>query len=176
MANWGVKIYEDDVALDVRELFMKLNEQGKAIDEIETTIRSEFIDSSDDIANDIALLALCCVEIETGTLTQTTEHEALQIINDGVHIAKWAEIADEQEALERKQILNALQSTIEKYAGKPIDIAVQCGYDESDSIHGATNPNVFNKKVISIIRTIGYTLGCISLLVLVMYVLMRLAG
>lgn len=129
MGTWGTRIYEDDTALDVRhEFFVALDmafaphepQAGDAILEIEDQIYLAFEDD-DEYSRTVVTLALCCAELETGTLTDRMKKEALHIIASGRAIDLWEEYAvDPSDTALRKHELTLIRKYIEKYDGKPV--------------------------------------------------------
>lgn len=84
---------------------------------IEETILQEYADDNDEL--DIAKLALCCVELETGTLSATIRKAALGVIKSGTNIARWEEDGDTADVGKRKHELTLVRKYIEAYNGKP---------------------------------------------------------
>lgn len=123
MGTWGTRIYEDDTALDVRHRFLSYistlpSEQRtrqETIAEIEQVIYGEF--KGDDA--DTVTLALCCVELEKGLLTEETKRNTLEVIGSGRDIARWDDAASEDFA-KRKDELTLIRKYIEDYDGRPV--------------------------------------------------------
>jgi hypothetical protein len=123
MGTWGTGIYEDDTALDVRQEFLSHITTPSArertwreyIADVEKSIYGEF--KGDDA--DTVTLALCCVELEKGLLTEETKRNTLEVIGSGRDIARWEDAAFE-DLTKRKHELTLIRKYIEKYDGKPV--------------------------------------------------------
>lgn len=120
MGTWGARIYEDDIALDVRHDFMTEYHNGTAVPTIEAMIREESIEGDNPDNDDVVILALCCAELETGTLTDETKKQALEVIESGRQYRLWLEEADKAEAGLRSRELTLIKKYVDNYEGKPI--------------------------------------------------------
>lgn len=119
MGAWGTRVYEDDTALDVRDQFLDAHKAGVPIDEIEAEIYCDYnIGEAEN--DDVVTLGLCCVELETGTLTDKTKQAALAIIDSGRQYDFWMKEAGKEDAALRKREMTLIRKYIEKYEGKPV--------------------------------------------------------
>lgn len=76
MGAIGARIYEDDIALDLRGDFRDYYYASTPVTEIEDTLLDDYL-NDDDRYDDVVWLALCCAELETGTLTDRVKTKAL---------------------------------------------------------------------------------------------------
>lgn len=120
MGAWGARIYEDDVALDIRHDFIVQLAEGTVVDDIERMVEEENIEADDVGDNDVVWLALCCVELETGTLTDKVKHAALEVIQSGRQHERWLTEAGKDDAAARKRELTLVRKYIESYNGKAV--------------------------------------------------------
>ncbi|MFZ2513186.1 MAG: hypothetical protein WAW63_01885 [Candidatus Saccharimonadales bacterium] len=122
MGTWGARVYEDDTALDVRGEFLERYATYSApraedISHIEKEVYSYF--AEDDDGRDIVTLALCCIELETGTLTASIKDRTLKVITDNRDISRWQD-AGSEDIKKRKHELTLIRKYIEKYDGTPV--------------------------------------------------------
>lgn len=171
MGTWGTKIYEDDAALDVHDEFLELHGKSVNIAEIESRIESEFIDTKYPDGNDVVILALCCSELETGTLTDATKEKALEIIASERQIKFWQQEATEEYAERRKLELDTLKTIIEHYAGSPVenDDWNMASFDDPETMPKTPNQQIPPKGALGVLYRVGYALGYICLFALVAY-------
>lgn len=120
MGTWGTRVYEDDVALDVRGDFLESRSNGDPIEEIEAAIRDEYYEEDVPEVNDVVTLALACVELETGTLTDVTRQAALEVIESGRQYEHWQREASADDAGRRKRELTLIKKYLETYNGRPV--------------------------------------------------------
>lgn len=118
MGTWGTRIYEDDLALNIRGEFLEQYRRGVKVPDIEQAIKTNYFEDSD--TNDVAVLALCCVELEIGALTSTTKKQALEVIESGRQPKRWLEEAGKTEAGLRAHELSLIKRYIKNYVGKPV--------------------------------------------------------
>lgn len=177
MGTWGTQIYEDDAALDVRDEFMALRAKDISIDEIEASITKDFIEDKYPDGNDVVMLALCCAELETGTLTNATKDKALEIIHSGRQVEFWAAESDESDANDRKQELEWLKSIILAYDDKPVDHPKWSSMQHSSK--QTLEYKVSGKKpkgLLAVLNRVAYGVGYMCLFALILYGLYILFG
>jgi hypothetical protein len=144
MGAWGARIYEDDTALDVRGDFMDMLYGDLGIKTIEANIHEMYIEDDSQENNDIVLLALCCAELETGTLTEHTKKAALEVIDSGRQYDVWLKEAGKDDAALRKRELTLIRKYIDNYNGKPVKrrswLELQKEQDEDEAEGWAPGP------------------------------------
>ncbi len=92
MGAWGTAIFSDDTALDVRDSYRELLEDGVAAEEAtKTVIQSsrEIIDDEDD--GPVFWLALAATQWKLGRLEDHVKEQALRVIDSGAGLARWEE-------------------------------------------------------------------------------------
>lgn len=114
MGTWGMRIYEDDVALDIRDEFIEQLHDGVSVTNIEKSILTEYIEESPP-EDQTVYLALACAELETGTLSDATKQKALQEITNGPDPEVWGEGIGA-----RKREFTLIKKYLETYDGKPV--------------------------------------------------------
>jgi hypothetical protein len=182
MGTWGTRIYEDDNALDIRSEFMDENHAGTSVREIENTILEEYLEKDVQANNDVTWLALCCVELETGTLTPKVSKQALAIIASGRQYDHWLAEAGKEAAAQRKHELTLIKKYIDQYSGQPVkrtswlelQKADVFGHDEASVQRSAGGEATSGQA--STIKTILYGISAVALFALSIYLLFTYGG
>lgn len=120
MGTWGTRIYEDDIALDLRGDFLDRYHDGETVESIEAAIKEEYIEDDVPEVTDVVVLALACVELETATLTKETKQAALEVIESGRQYKHWQDETSSAEAGRRKRELTLVKSYLDQYDGLPV--------------------------------------------------------
>lgn len=120
MGTWGTRIYEDDMALDLRADFLDGISNGESVTTLETRLLDEYADDDAPEIKDVALLALACVELESGMLSDTTKTATLEVIASGRQYEHWKREASAADAGRRKRELMRIRRYIEQYDGTPV--------------------------------------------------------
>ena len=109
MGAWGAKLYQDDVAQDVKEQYKELLKKGKSNEEATQQILNEYILVLSDIDDGpVFWFALAETQWSLGRLLPEVKEQALAWINNGSDQARW-EKENPKKAPERKKILEDLQ-------------------------------------------------------------------
>ena len=90
MGTWGIGVFDDDVASDVKDQYLSFLEEGyvgsKATKEVVAQF-AEVIEDSDDGC--VFWIALAAVQSEVGRLERTVKQRALKIIAEGKDLKRW---------------------------------------------------------------------------------------
>lgn len=111
MASWGPKLYQDDIAEDVRSYYKEQLKHGKS-NEIVT---EELINNNRDIISDkddapIFWFSLADTQWELGRLLPFVKEKALEHLRDGSNLRRWQhEAANQKEYRTREKVLNDLE-------------------------------------------------------------------
>lgn len=108
MGTWGAKLYQDDLAHDVRDQFKELLRRGKTTEESTKDLIAEYayaIHDSDDGA--IFWLALADTQWELGRLMPEVKKQAMSWLDKGGDLAKW-QMENSKLAPLRKKTLDEL--------------------------------------------------------------------
>lgn len=114
MATWGPKIYQDDIAEDVRNYYKDQLKRGKTNEEV----TKELIDSNQDIISDIDdapvfWFALADTQWELGRLLPFVKQKALEYLQKGTNLERWkAESSTQKEIKIREEVLNELEQKL----------------------------------------------------------------
>ena len=112
MGTWGTGLYEDDIALDVRDEFKNLLRSGVTAEEATAELLVSFSGATDD--NDdgpIFWFALADTQWDMVCLLPQVKKEALRRLDKGGDLARWQE-EDSTLATARKKVLDELQQKL----------------------------------------------------------------
>lgn len=112
MGAWGAGIYQDDVALDVKEEYIELLKKGKSKEEA----NQEIIDNNTDYLEDEEdmvpmILALADTQWNYGRLMKEVKENALNLINSGEALKPWED--DKKLKKRRMEVLEKLKNKLE---------------------------------------------------------------
>jgi len=119
MGTWGVAIFSDDVAADVRDCFTDLIADGlNSQDATERLVAEskEILDDEDDAL--VFWLALAATQSKLGRLTNEVRDRALAVIDSGDELRRWAELS-KSDISRRKQHLLKLRQQLCGVQPKP---------------------------------------------------------
>lgn len=110
MGHWGIGIFENDIAADVKDLMEELLEQGLTIDEATAQVLDEYEDELEDEEDGFdALLAIAQIQISCGALQEEIGQAVLELIDSGADAPRWQGSGVEEE---RQQILAQLRACL----------------------------------------------------------------
>src|SRR5579863_1287880 len=107
MGAWGPALFSDDTACDIRDEYRELIADG--LDDAEATRR--ILESNADAMEDedeatVIWLALAVTQSKLGRLDPAVAGRALQIIDDGADVGRWAEEEGPKKAAQRQAALD----------------------------------------------------------------------
>jgi hypothetical protein len=112
-------LFEDDVALDVKDAFDDAMADGETVAAATRAVLEEFEDSlEDDDDGPIITLALAALQWERGKPQEKLKKKALAIIEEGRGLERW-EDAGAEELAGRRQALETLRTLLESEPPKP---------------------------------------------------------
>ena len=101
MGTWGVAIFSDDIASDVRDQYRE--HLGDGVPDAEAT-RLVIEESAEELADDetapIVWLALATAQSRVGRLEDRVRDEAIRVIDDGTDLLRWR---DDPRAMAKRQ-------------------------------------------------------------------------
>jgi hypothetical protein len=112
MGAWGPKLYQDDVAQDVRDEYKELLKIGLSNEEATKKLINDnkgLIDDVDD--GPIFWFALADTQWKLGRLLPEVKDKAIQYIQDGEHVKTWFD-QDPKLGLKRKTTLDELMNQL----------------------------------------------------------------
>lgn len=112
MASWGPKLYQDDIAEDVRNHYKDQLKRGKTNEEVTNALINGYQDEISDV-DDVPIFwfALADTQWELGKLLPIVKENALKWLSEGSNLRRW-EAEDPKEAKIRKKVLEALQQKL----------------------------------------------------------------
>ncbi len=134
MGSWGVKLYQDDVAYDVKEEYIEALRKGISNEEITEKLIEEYTSHKDEEEESIFWLALSDIQWKYGRLLDKVKENAIKVIDSEIDLKRWEENSKLLEQrkrvlLELKEKLNTPQSSEKKVKsyGKPYKCEWQIG-------------------------------------------------
>ncbi|MFX0549445.1 hypothetical protein ACOAKC_08910 [Hathewaya histolytica] len=114
MASWGPKLYQDDVAEDVRDYYKDQLKRGKTNEEV----TKELIDDNEDIILDqdealVFWFALADTQWNLGRLLPFVKEKALEYLKSGTNLEIWEkEAINQREYKVREKVLQELEQKL----------------------------------------------------------------
>lgn len=110
MGTWGVAIFSDDLAADLRGEFRDLIGEGLTPSQAVNRLVGEYASSlRDDEEMPVFWLALAAMEWQHGRLEEQTKQMALQVIESGRDLQRWKNPKDRDK---RARVLNQLREKL----------------------------------------------------------------
>lgn len=133
MGNWGIGIWQDDVADDVVIMFDELIDAGAIPLEVVNRVLMDppwgWGDSDDE---PVQVLALAALALQHGALRQPLRNWALATITSGASLGRWHwEGADPNRFSARLEVLKSFQEMLQR------------GVETSDELDSVTRPTAF---------------------------------
>jgi hypothetical protein len=92
MGAWGVAIFSDDLAADIRIEFRELIGDGLTASEATARLQAEYASSLDDPDQmPVFWLALALTQWKLGRVEESVRRQAVRIIDDGIDLARWGD-------------------------------------------------------------------------------------
>ena len=114
MGAWGPKLYQDDIAQDVRDTYKDRLRRGKTTKEITEELIEEYSGEIEDIDDGpIFWFALADIQWDYGRLLPEVKENAIKWIEDGSDIRRWEEEGTAKEVKVRKEVLEKLKNKLE---------------------------------------------------------------
>lgn len=114
MASWGAKLYQDDIAEDVRDYYKDQLKRGKTNEEVteELIIDNEDIISDEDEAP-VFWFALADTQWNLGRLLPLVKEKALEYLKSGTNLTRWEkESLNKREFKVREKVLQELEQKL----------------------------------------------------------------
>lgn len=134
MGAWGVKLYQDDVACDVKEEYIEALKKGISNEEITKKLIEEYTSYEDEEEESVFWFALADIQWKYGRLLKEVKNNAIKFIDEEVDLERWKENSKLLEKrkrvlLELKEKLNMPQPPEKKVKGneKPYKCEWQIG-------------------------------------------------
>jgi hypothetical protein len=92
VGTWGVALFSDDIAADLREDFRDLIGDGLSVSSVVDKLIKEYTPDGDPDTEPVFWLALSAVQWKLGRLDDRTKQRALTIIEIGQDLERWIDI------------------------------------------------------------------------------------
>jgi len=110
MGSWGVAIFSDDLAADIRNDFRELIGDGLTSSEATDRLKADYASSLDDPDEmPVFWIALALVQWKLGRLEESTKKMALQVIDDGTDLERWD---DAKSRAKREKVLEKTRAEL----------------------------------------------------------------
>jgi hypothetical protein len=97
MGAWGVAVFSDDLAADVRDDFRDLIGEGLSTTQaVEKLLASHASSANDEDEMAVFWIALALTQRKLGRLDERTKQEALRLIESGQDLRRWDASKDRQ--------------------------------------------------------------------------------
>lgn len=135
MSASGAKLFDDDLACDVRDLFRELLGRGKTVAKASATLMDNFHDVLGTQEECVFWLALAAVQWEYGMLQPQLLKRALSIVDSGADLERWldnARLLDERRKVlafltERLASPNRKPKRVDRKKRHPLHLEWECG-------------------------------------------------
>ncbi|MFR8104244.1 MAG: hypothetical protein ACLU8F_04080 [Clostridia bacterium] len=111
MGAWGPKLFQDDIAEDVKDTYIDLLKQGEDNEEITKKLIEEYEEYDEDEIS-VFWFALASIQWDYGRLKEEVKEKALWYLKNGDDLKRWKEEATEKEYEKRKEVLKELEEKI----------------------------------------------------------------
>ena len=112
MGSWGVAIFSDDLAEDVRLAYREQLEKGKTGPEATDQVLHDMVAIADDVEEGpVFWFALAATQARLGRLEDRVRQAALQAIDAGTDLRRW-ESEDSKLATKRRAVLEKLRAEL----------------------------------------------------------------
>jgi hypothetical protein len=114
MGSWGAGIFDDDLAVDVKNAFERELDSGASAEGATRKVLERFARALKDYDDGpVVYLALAALQLQHNSLLPVIKEKALDIISSGQALRGWDEgPADSPDLVERKQVLKELHAKL----------------------------------------------------------------
>ena len=123
MGTWGPKLYEDDVAQDIKEAYEELvkteKDNEKIIKEICSIFKEELEDQDE---KSVFWMVLADLLYKQKQLTKYVKEKALEEIERRENLERWKNEASKDDYMVRKKEIETLKAKLEKYEENNVKI------------------------------------------------------
>ena len=143
MGTWGPKLYEDDLAEDIKNEYEELLEKGKnnrdAIEDIYQIYKEEIEDPDE---KSVFWMVLADILYKNKNLTEFVKEKALKEIELGENLERWKNEASEEDYIIRKKEIDKLKKKLNSYQECEKNIGTK-----NKSIKKIANNNILEWKI-----------------------------
>lgn len=105
MGTWGIRIFQDDFASDIKDTYIDLLKHQMPDEEAEKIIFDNFMPTEEALVDDetpLFWLAFAAVKWEVGRLDEITKQKAIEVIDNESSLELWE---DDFELLEKRKVI-----------------------------------------------------------------------
>ncbi len=143
MGTWGPKLYEDDLAEDIKNEYEELLEKGKnnrdAIEDIYQIYKEEIEDPDE---KSVFWMVLADILYKNKNLTEFVKEKALKEIELGENLERWKNEASEEDYIIRKKEIEKLKKKLVSYQECEKNVGAK-----NKSIKKIANNNILEWKI-----------------------------
>ncbi|MBR0577470.1 hypothetical protein KCG48_14265 [Proteiniclasticum sp. BAD-10] len=112
MASWGPKLYQDDIANDIKNYYIDLLKLGKTNIEVTNKLIDRYQEEISDVDDaSVFWFVLADLQWDLGNLLPNVKESALKFLSEGSNLRRWQE-ENQKEAKIRKKILEDLEQKL----------------------------------------------------------------
>lgn len=112
MASWGPKLYQDDIANDIKNYYIDQLKLGKTNIEVTNELIDRYQEEISDIDDaSVFWFVLADLQWDLGNLLPNVKESALKFLSEGSNLRRWQE-ENQKEAKIRKKILEDLEQKL----------------------------------------------------------------
>ena len=112
MGTWGMGLFENDTACDVRGDFCEFVADGESPAEASQWLVDQWGPDDDPDDGPVIWLTLAALQSRVGWLDERVKERALRIINDGSDLQLWIDETTESDVAERRAVLEKLKEQL----------------------------------------------------------------
>ena len=109
MGTWGMGLFENDTASDIRGDFCDYIADGASPSQVSQWLIDQWDPDDDPDEGPVVWLTLAALQSRVGWLDERVKERALRIINDGSDLQRWIDEATESDVAERRAVLEKLK-------------------------------------------------------------------
>ena len=112
MGAWGTGLYQDDLAADMKDIYLSLRESEEDSQQIGKILQEEFAFALGDPDDEpVYWLVLGDLQMKLGALSEEVRSQALAIIQENIDLQRWSECS-KKDIEKRKQVLAKLEAKL----------------------------------------------------------------
>lgn len=112
MGTWGVDIFDDDFAFDIKGDYEDILSSGLSHEAVTKTLVNEYQDALDDPEESCVFwLALASIQLEHNALLNNVKTNALDVINSERDLLRWEGLQDKRKPILEQLKIQLLQNS-----------------------------------------------------------------
>ena len=157
MGAWGVKIFQDDIAEDVKDEYIDRIKQGKNNIEVTNELIEEYVNGLDEDEISVFWFALASIQWDYGRLLEEVKEKALGYIKSGQDLRRWKKEESEKNYIKRKEVIQELENKLNSEMPKEKRVYPQrnyvCEWEDGDVlVYKIKEIGEYNNKYIVLLK------------------------